>query len=45
MRVPHTKHDVIFQYKDAKWSPPIIGGAFKQPVPGGVLRRYVECKD
>jgi hypothetical protein len=45
MRVPHTQHDVIFQYKDAKWNPPIIGGAFKQPIPGGVVRRYVECKD
>lgn len=45
MRVPNTEDDVIFQYKDAKWNPPIIQGAFTQPVPGGVVRRYVECKD
>lgn len=45
MRVPNTEDDVIFQYKDARWNPPIIQGAFTQPVPGGVIRRYVDCKD
>ena len=45
MRVPHTDDDVIFQYKDARWNPPIIPGTFRQPVPGGVVRRYVECRD
>ncbi|EYF07008.1 LolA family protein [Chondromyces apiculatus] len=45
MRAPHTEDDVIFQYKDAKWNPPIIAGSFRQPVPGGVSRRFVECRD
>lgn len=45
MRAPHTEDDVIFQYKDAKWNPPIIQGAFTQPVPGGVTQRYVDCRD
>jgi hypothetical protein len=44
MRVPNTEDDVIFQYKDAKWNPPILQDAFTQPVPGGVLRRAVDCK-
>ncbi|WP_437774726.1 LolA family protein [Sorangium sp. So ce1097] len=45
MRVPNTEDDVIFQYKDAKWNPPLVSGAFTQPVPGGVIRRYVDCQD
>ncbi|WP_434041308.1 MULTISPECIES: LolA family protein [Sorangium] len=45
MRVPNTEDDVIFQYKEAKWNPPLISGAFTQPVPGGVIRRYVDCQD
>ncbi|AKT39059.1 LolA family protein [Chondromyces crocatus] len=45
MRVPHTEDDVIFQYKEAKWNPPVMQGSFRQPVPGGVLRRFVECRD
>ncbi|WP_437323120.1 LolA family protein [Sorangium sp. So ce381] len=45
MRVPNTEDDVIFQYKEAKWNPPIISGAFTQPVPGGVVRRHVDCQD
>lgn len=43
MRVPNTEEDVIFQYKEAKWNPPILPGAFDQPVPGGVRRVYVDC--
>jgi hypothetical protein len=45
MRVPHTEDDVIFQYKDARWNPPLVAGAFSQPVPGGVARRHVDCSD
>lgn len=44
MRVPNTEADVIFQYKEAKWNPPLVRGAFTQPVPGGVVRRYVDCR-
>ena len=43
MRVPHTEEDVIFQYKEGKWNPPIVQGAFTQPVPGGVRSYYVTC--
>lgn len=43
MRVPNTDEDVIFQYKEGKWNPPIIGGTFSQPVPGGVRRVFVDC--
>lgn len=45
MRVPNTEQDVIFQYKEAKWNPPLVSGAFTQVIPGGIVRRYVECKD
>lgn len=45
MRVPHTEEDVIFQYKVGKWNPPIIAGTFRQPVPGGVVRRFSDCRD
>lgn len=44
MRVPHTEQDVIFQYKEAKWNPPILPGAFEQPVPGGVRKVFVTCE-
>ena len=45
MRVPNSEDDVIFQYKEAKWNPPLISGAFAQPIPGGVVRRRVDCQD
>lgn len=45
MRVPHTEDDVIFQYKEAKWNPPVISGAFRQPVPGGVVQQFSDCRD
>jgi hypothetical protein len=44
MRVPNTEEDVIFQYKEAKWNPPIVQGAFEQPVPSGVRKVYVNCQ-
>jgi hypothetical protein len=43
MRVPNTDEDVIFQYKEAKWNPPIMPGAFNQPEPGGVRKVFVNC--
>jgi len=43
MRVPRTEEDVIFQYKEAKWNPPLVQGAFTQPVPGGVRSYFVTC--
>ncbi len=43
VRVPNTDQDVLIQYKDAKWNPPIVPGTFTQPVPGGVRQDYVDC--
>lgn len=43
MRVPNTDQDVVFQYKDAKWNPPIIDGAFHIVNPGGVRTMFVTC--
>lgn len=43
MRVPNTEEDVVFQYKDAKWNPPLVPGAFEQTPPGGVRAVYVSC--
>jgi hypothetical protein len=43
MRVPDTGQDVVFQYKDAAWNPPLIPNAFRQVKPGGVRERYVTC--
>lgn len=44
MRVPNTDEDVIFQYKEGAWNPPLIQGAFTQPVPGGVRKVFVDCE-
>lgn len=43
MQVPHSDNDVIFQYKQVEWNPPLVEGAFSQPVPGGVSQVYVTC--
>lgn len=43
MQVPNTEQDVVFQYKEAKWNPPIIPGAFKLEPPAGVRSVYVTC--
>ena len=45
MTVPGSEDDVIFQYKDGKWNPPLVPNTFTQPEPGGVVKRYVDCKD
>jgi hypothetical protein len=41
--VPHTEQDVIIQYQDAKWNPPIIPGAFKLEPPPGARPVFVTC--
>jgi hypothetical protein len=44
LRVPHTGEDVIFQYKEARWNPPIPQGAFTQPTSGpGIRPVFVDC--
>ncbi len=43
LRVPNTEEDVVFQYKDAKWNPPLVPGAFEQTPPGGVRTVRVTC--
>jgi hypothetical protein len=43
MRVPNTEEDVVFQYKDAKWNPPLEPDAFEQKPSGGVRSVYVDC--
>jgi len=43
MRVPDTGEDVIFQLKDVRWNPPILAGAFTQPMPSGASSRFVDC--
>ena len=43
MRVPNTEEDVVFQYKEAKWNPPIVPGAFEQKPPPGVRTVFVTC--
>lgn len=43
--VPSTGDDVVFDYEDVAFNPPIPAGAFDQPVPGGVQKQFVDCKD
>ena len=43
MTVPNTEEDVIFQYKEANWNPPLVAGAFTLQVPGGVRKVFVTC--
>lgn len=45
MLVPNSEDDVIFQYKDGAWNPPVIEGAFTQQEPGGVTKGFVDCND
>jgi hypothetical protein len=44
-KVPNTRDDVLFTYKDARWNPPLLGETFTQPVPGGMRRQFVTCED
>jgi hypothetical protein len=43
MRVPDTDEDVVFQYKEAKWNPPVVLSDFKIVDPGGVRSMFVTC--
>jgi hypothetical protein len=43
MKVPNTDEDVTFQYKEAKWNPPIVPGAFSQQPTPGARMVYVTC--
>jgi hypothetical protein len=45
MKVPNTEDDVIFQYKEGVWNPPVITGAFTQQEPGGITKGFVDCAD
>lgn len=44
MKVPHTADDVLLEVKEVSWNPPLRGGTFDQPVPGGVRRVPVDCR-
>lgn len=43
--VPHRGDDVIFQYKEVVFNPPIVDGAFHQDQPAGTRKVYVDCKE
>jgi hypothetical protein len=41
--MPTQPEPLIFQYKEATWNPPLVPGAFTQPMPGGVHRVQADC--
>jgi hypothetical protein len=43
MRVPHTSDDVLLEYAEGAWNPPLLEGTFTQPQPGGTKRVHVDC--
>jgi hypothetical protein len=43
MRVPNTDEDVVFQYKEAKWNPPVVPSDFEQKPTAGVRSLFVTC--
>jgi hypothetical protein len=43
VRAPGTDQDVEFSYRDAKWNPPLVSGAFVLAVPGGVRTAFSAC--
>lgn len=45
MKVPNTEDDVIFQYKEGVWNPPVVEGAFTQQEAAGVTKSFVDCND
>lgn len=45
IRVPHSGDDVVFEYGEALFNPPIPEGAFAQAVPAGVTRQHAQCDD
>ncbi len=44
MRVPHTSDDVVLDYTELVWNPPLVQGTFDQPMPRGVRRVPVSCR-
>lgn len=42
-RVPDTKDDVVWDYKDPVWNPPLLEGTFDQPRPGGMILQQIDC--
>ena len=44
MKVPHTADDVLLEVSELTWNPPLRGGTFDQPMPGGVRRVPVDCR-
>lgn len=42
-RVTDTKDDVIWEYKEAMWNPPLLEGTFDQPKPGGMIEQFSDC--
>ncbi len=44
-QVEETRDDVKFEYKEAKWNPPLLPETFTQPVPGGMRKQLVTCRD
>jgi hypothetical protein len=45
LEVPGSDQDVLFQYEDVKWNPPIEGDTFTQPEPPGMHAETVTCVD
>lgn len=45
MKVPNTEDDVIFQYKEGAWNPPVVENAFTQVEPGGIVKGFVDCDE
>lgn len=45
MKVPNTEDDVIFQYKEGVWNPPVVDGAFTQQEAAGVTKGFVDCNE
>jgi hypothetical protein len=42
-RISETSDDVLFEYAEAKWNPPLLAETFTQPVPGGMRVVPVRC--
>jgi hypothetical protein len=45
MYIPNTSDDVVFDYQDVKWNPPLLPGTFGLVRPGGIRQEYVDCSD
>jgi hypothetical protein len=45
LKVPGSEDDVIFQYKEGAWNPPVLPDAFTQQEASGVTKGFVDCND